>query len=83
MPNTNTTAPRTPKGDAARAVHAAYAHIADAAAWCGIGRSRLYEHAAAGRVRFVKDGGRTLCDMGSLRALLAALPDAPLHPTDR
>jgi hypothetical protein len=81
---TNTTDASKPRprrkalGDAARAEHAGFARVEDACAWAGIGRSRMYEHAAAGRVRFVKDGCRTLVDMASLRA--RPLPEATLRP---
>lgn len=42
----------------------------DATAACGLSRSTLYRHAAAGRLRLVKVGGRTLVDATSLRALI-------------
>jgi hypothetical protein len=71
-----TTSTNTTKGDAQRAAHAALATVADAVAYAGIGRSRLYQHWAAGRVRFVKDGARTLVDMRSLKAMQATLPEA-------
>ncbi len=45
-------------------------NAADAAS--GLSRSTLYRHAAAGRLRLVKVGGRTLVDAGSLRALVGA-----------
>ena len=77
---TTTTEPRQPRGDAQRAAHAALASIADAVAFSGIGRSRLYELAGAGRVLFKKAGARTLCDMASLKSLIASLPDAQLRP---
>ncbi len=41
-----------------------------AAAASGLSRSTLYRHAAAGRLRLIKVGGRTLVDAGSLRALV-------------
>ena len=41
-----------------------------ATAACGLSRSTLYRHAAAGRLRLVKVGGRTLVDAASLRALI-------------
>lgn len=43
-----------------------------AAAASGLSRSTLYRHGAAGRLRLVKVGGRTLVDAGSLRALVGA-----------
>jgi excisionase family DNA binding protein len=42
----------------------------DASATCGLSRSTLYRHAAAGRLRLVRVGGRTLVDAASLRALI-------------
>jgi excisionase family DNA binding protein len=44
----------------------------DAAAVSGLSRSTLYRHGAAGRLRLVKVGGRTLVCAASLRALLKA-----------
>lgn len=44
--------------------------LSDASAACGLSRSTLYRHAAAGRLRLVRVGGRTLVDAASLRALL-------------
>lgn len=46
--------------------------ISDAAHITGLSRSTLYRHAAAGRLRLVKVGGRTLVDAASLRALVGA-----------
>jgi excisionase family DNA binding protein len=46
--------------------------INDAAHIVGLSRSTLYRHAAAGRLRLVKVGGRTLVDASSLRALVGA-----------
>jgi excisionase family DNA binding protein len=43
-----------------------------AAAASGLSRSTLYRHAAAGRLRLVKVGGRTLVDAASLRSLVGA-----------
>ena len=42
----------------------------DAARITGLSRSTLYRHAAAGTLRLVKVGGRTLVDADSLRALV-------------
>ena len=50
------------RGDAQRAAHAAFASIADACAYAGVGRSTMYARAAAGQVRLVKIGARTLVD---------------------
>lgn len=44
--------------------------LADATALCGLSRSTLCRHAAAGRLRLVKVGGRTLVDADSLRNLI-------------
>jgi excisionase family DNA binding protein len=38
----------------------------------GLSRSTLYRHAAGGRLRLVKVGGRTLVSATSLRAMLEA-----------
>lgn len=43
-----------------------------AAAASGLSRSSLYRHAAAGRLRLVRVGGRRLVDAASLRALVGA-----------
>lgn len=77
--STNTANPRRKPGDAARAAHAELAHIQDASAWSGIGRSTLYKRAAAGQIRLVKLGARSLVDMKSLRALMDNLPEASLR----
>ena len=42
----------------------------DAAHITGLSRSTLYRHAAAGRLRLVRVGGRTLVCAASLRALV-------------
>ena len=44
----------------------------DAYAASGLSRSTLYHHAAAGTLRLVKVGGRTLVCAASLRAMLGA-----------
>jgi excisionase family DNA binding protein len=44
----------------------------NAAAACGLSRSTLYRHAAAGRLQLMKVGGRTLVNAASLRALVGA-----------
>ncbi len=46
--------------------------LSAATAACGLSRSTLYRHAATGRLRLVKVGGRTLVDAASLRALVGA-----------
>jgi hypothetical protein len=45
----------------------------DAARISGLSRATLYRHAAVGRLRLVRVGGRTLADGASLRALLGAV----------
>ncbi len=45
----------------------------------GLSRSHLYRLAAAGRVRMVKAGSRTLVDAASVRAFLASLPPAQIR----
>lgn len=46
--------------------------MTDASSVTGLSRSTLYRHAAAGKLRLVKVGGRTLVDAASLRALVGA-----------
>jgi hypothetical protein len=50
--------------------------IPEAVRLSGISRSELYRRLAAGEVRAVKSGARTLILMDSLRAHLANLPPA-------
>ena len=46
----------------------------------GLSRSNLYRLAAAGSIRMVKIGARTLVDAGSVRQFLATLPEVqPRH----
>jgi hypothetical protein len=52
------------------------ASIADACCVSGLSRSELYRRLAAGDIRAVKSGSRTLILMDSLRAHLASLPPA-------
>jgi hypothetical protein len=57
--------------------------IADAQRVSGLSRSEIYRRLAAGDLRAVKSGARTLIVMTSLRALLANLPAATFRsPTD-
>ena len=44
--------------------------VPDACRTAGIGRTKLYELAAQGRLRLIRIDGRTLVDGDSLRALL-------------
>ncbi len=53
--------------------------IVDAARVAGIGRSTLYEALAAGELKAVKLGRRTLIPADELRRFIAALP--PARPT--
>ena len=47
--------------------------VNDASRACGLSRSTLYRHAAAGRLRLLRVGGRTLVDASSLRTLLGVM----------
>ncbi len=66
QPRPTETPPRRPATRPAALTHT----LNDAAHITGQSRSTLYRHAAAGRLRLVKVGGRTLVDAGSLRALV-------------
>ena len=79
--STTTTSTTTTKrqGDATRAANAELAQIPDALAWSGIGRSTFYKRAAAGDIRMVEMGSRSLVVMSSLRDLIAKLPEATLR----
>jgi hypothetical protein len=52
------------------------APILDACRISGLSRSEIYRRLAAGDIRAVKSGARTLVLMDSLRAHLASLPAA-------
>jgi excisionase family DNA binding protein len=52
------------------------APIGDACRVSGLSRSEMYRRLAAGDIRAVKSGSRTLILMDSLRAYLARLPAA-------
>jgi hypothetical protein len=52
------------------------APIADACRISGLSRSEIYRRLAAGDIRAVKSGSRTLILMDSLRAHLMSLPPA-------
>lgn len=52
------------------------ATIPDAVRLSGLSRSEIYRRLAAGDIRAVKNGGRTLILMESVRAYLARLPVA-------
>lgn len=47
----------------------------------GVSRSTFYRLVGAGRVRLLKVGRRSLVDMASLRAFLAAAPLAEIRAT--
>lgn len=49
----------------------------------GVSRSGHYRLAAAGRIRLLKLGARTLVDAGSVRAFLATLPPVEVRPDPR
>ncbi len=51
--------------------------VPDACKAAGLGRTTLYELIAAGRVRAMKAGTRTLIEADSLRSYLASLPLLP------
>ena len=51
--------------------------VQDACKAAGLGRTTLYELIAAGRVRAMKAGSRTLIEADSLRSYLASLPLLP------
>lgn len=45
----------------------------------GLSRSHLYRLAAAGQIRFLKVGSRTLVDAASVRTFLQGLPQATIR----
>jgi excisionase family DNA binding protein len=57
-------------------VEALAAPISDACRMSGLSRSEIYRRLAAGDIRAVKSGSRTLILLDSLRAHLASLPAA-------
>jgi len=54
--------------------------IADAIAYSGLGRTRLYEEAAKRRGLFRKNGTATIVDFDVLDEIIAALPAANIRP---
>lgn len=54
------------------------ATIPRAAELFGWSRTTFYRLAAAGRIRMIKVGARTLVDCASVRAFLATLPEAKI-----
>jgi hypothetical protein len=83
MSITTTDAPRPRRkavGDAARVEHAALATIPDSCAFARCGRSTLYLKAAAGDLKMVKLGTKSLICVASLKAMIANLPTATLRP---
>ena len=57
--------------------------VRDFRTWAGIGRTKIYEEIAAGRLRAVNAGGRTLIPLAAATSWLASLPPARSMPTDR
>lgn len=53
--------------------------VADACRAIGVGRTRLYELIAAGKIEARSCGGRTLIPASSLREFLDGLPHAPIR----
>jgi excisionase family DNA binding protein len=61
-------------------MHTPYAFtVNDAAAYSGIGRTRLYELIGTGDLEAIKAGKRTLIVADSLRRYLGALPRAEIR----
>lgn len=58
----------------------AYATIPEACRLVGLGRSKLYQIAANGDIRFVKVGSRTVVDVPTLLDFMAARPEARITP---
>jgi hypothetical protein len=56
--------------------------IPHAVGWSGRSRTTIYRLAAAGHIRLVKAGARTLLDCASMRAYLASLPEASIGKRD-
>jgi len=56
-----------------------YLPLPKAPAVFGISRSRLYRLAAAGQIRLLKLGSRSLVDCESVRRYIATLPPAELN----
>ncbi len=54
--------------------------IAQAVAISGMSRSAVYRELAAGNLRAVKQGARTLVLVDSIRAYIASLPPATFRP---
>ena len=73
LPTPSTTARRAVRVEPERVAHAAFCRIPEACAFSAISRTRLYELASAGHIKFVKLGRRTLVDMTSLNSFLASL----------
>ena len=56
--------------------------INDFRTWAGIGRTKIYEEIAAGRLRAVNAGGRTLIPFSAAECWLKALPPVPAKAAD-
>ena len=63
-------------------IEPAYLPINPACTWSGLSRSELYRRLAAGQVRAIKSGRTTLIDVSSLKAHLAALPQATFRQSN-
>lgn len=76
--------PKTPARDAEAGASTPSDPIAvtirEACRITGLARSSVYREIAAGRIRAVKAGKRTLLPMSSLRKWLAELPASPASP---
>lgn len=59
----------------------AFATLPEASRITGLGRTKLYELAAAGRISFKKVGSRTLVDVQSALDFIEAQPVAQLRPS--
>ena len=57
--------------------HAVAFTVTDACVMTGIGKTRLYELIAEGKLRAMKAGAKTLICAESVRAYLASLPTIP------
>lgn len=56
--------------------------INDFRTWAGIGRTKIYEEIAAGRLCAVNAGGRTLIPVAAAECWLKALPPVPAKAAD-
>lgn len=56
--------------------------VQDFRQWAGIGRTKIYEEIAAGRLQAVVAGGRTLIPVTAAECWLASLPARHVAPSD-